>query len=85
MIINLAISGEEKNAGESHPNVLAKRVTGPNLTSNIDFPIIQLTATGLSIRGKRKETRKNFLAIILAFNNNAKPNAIAYSINIKNI
>ena len=83
IIINLAISGEEKKAGESQPKVLAKRVTGPNLTSSIDFPIIQLTATGLSINGKRKETRKNFLATIFALSNKANPNAIEYSTRIK--
>ena len=45
----------------------------------IDLPIIQLTATGLSISGSRKTMRKNFWARILAFSSKARPNAIAYS------
>ena len=53
-----AISGVEKNAGESQPKVFANLVIGPNLTSSIDFPTIQLTATGLNIRGSKNDTRK---------------------------
>jgi hypothetical protein len=45
----------------------------------MDFPIIQLTATGDSISGKRKATRKNFRARISAFSASARPKAIAYS------
>jgi hypothetical protein len=44
-----------------------------------DLPIIQLTATGLSMNGSRNATRKNFRARISAFSSKASPNAIAYS------
>ena len=37
---------------------------GPKRYSIIDLPIIQLTATGLSMKGRRKTTRKNFRARI---------------------
>jgi len=74
-----AISGDEKKAGDSHPKAFANFVIGPNLTSNIDLPTIQLTATGLNIKGSKKETLKNFLPAIFAFKSNAKPKAIANS------
>ena len=40
---------------------------------------IQLTATGDSISGSRKATRKNFRALISAFSSSASPKAMAYS------
>ena len=59
-----AISWLPKKEGFSQPNSLASRDIGPNLASYIDFPIIQLTATGDSINGIKKATRKNLRALI---------------------
>src|SRR5829696_5177201 len=59
MIENIAIQGEAKKAGLSHPMKRAKVAAGPKRYSMIDLPIIQLTATGLSMKGRRKMTRKN--------------------------
>ena len=73
-----AISGFPKNVG-SPPNSRIRRETGPKRTSNMDFPIIQDTATGLNIKGRRKTTRKNLRARIWAFSRSAKANAITYS------
>ena len=58
----LAIQGEVKKAGFSQPINLAKVATGPKRFSMIDLPIIQLTATGLSMKGSRNATRKNLRA-----------------------
>ena len=79
IIINRAISSEPKKEGLSHPNVRAKREIGPNLISNIDLPIIQLTATGDNIKGIKNATLKNFLAFIWALSKTARQNAIIYS------
>jgi len=79
MIVSLAISGEPKNEGCSQPSHFASRASGPNRTSSMDLPTIQLSATGDSISGRRKVTRQNFRARISAFSNSARPNAMAYS------
>ena len=52
---------------------------GPKRISIIDLPTIQLTATGESMSGSRKTTRKNFRARICALSSNARPKAMAYS------
>ena len=41
-----------------------------------DLPIIQLTATGLSMKGRRKATRKNLRARMSALSSSARPKAI---------
>src|SRR5581483_6713408 len=46
-----AIQGWAKNAGLSQPSALASVAAGPKRYSISDLPIIQLTATGLSISG----------------------------------
>ena len=62
MMLVRAIHGEVKNAGFSQPSHRAKFASGPKRFSMIDLPIIQLTATGLSMNGSRKATRKNLRA-----------------------
>ena len=47
----------------------------------IDLPTIQLTATGESMNGRRKTTRKKRRALISALRRSARPKAIAYSKN----
>ena len=44
----------------------------------IDLPTIQLTATGLSMKGNMKATRKNLRARMSAFSSNARPKAMTY-------
>src|SRR6266403_4800129 len=78
-MLKRAIQGDAKNAGSSHPRWRASVAAGPKRYSMSDLPIIQLTATGLSISGSRKTTRKNFRARISAFSSRASPNATAYS------
>src|SRR5680860_1331624 len=56
MMLNRAIQGSEKKEGSSQPSLRASIAPGPNRVSNIDLPIIPLTATGLSINGNRKTT-----------------------------
>ena len=51
-----------KKAGLSQPRWRASVAAGPKRYSIIDLPIIQLTATGLSMNGSRKTTRKNLRA-----------------------
>ena len=79
MIMPRAISPEPKKEGLSQPRNLASLDIGPKRISSMDLPIIQLTATGESINGIKKATRKNFRARICAFSNTARPKAIAYS------
>ena len=79
IIVNLAISGLLKKVGVSQPKNLPKLATGPKRCSNIDLPTIQLTATGLNIRGIKKAILKNFLPLICEFNNSANKKAIANS------
>ena len=50
MMVVLAIHGSVKKAGFSQPSCRAKLARGPNRFSINDLPIIQLTATGLSMR-----------------------------------
>ena len=78
MMLKRAVQGEAKKAGVSQPKWRAKLAAGPKRNSMIDLPIIQLTATGLSMKGSRKTTRKNFRALISALSNSASPKAIAY-------
>ena len=78
MMLVLATQGSLKNAGCSQPRNRAKAAKGPKRFSMIDLPTIQLTATGLSMKGSRNATRKNFRARISAFKSSARPNAIAY-------
>ena len=61
-MLTRAIQGWAKNAGSSQPSARASVAAGPKRYSMSDLPIIQLTATGLSINGNRKTTRKNFRA-----------------------
>ena len=79
MMTKRAISGLSKKDGFSTPNCRASRASGPKRGSSIDLPIIQLTATGLSISGIRKATRKNFRARIWLLSSSARPKAMAYS------
>ena len=58
MMLRRAISGDVKNAGLSQPSWRAKVAAGPKRFSISDLPIIQLTATGLSMSGMRKTTRR---------------------------
>ena len=67
-----------KKAGLSQPRWRASVAAGPKRYSIIDLPIIQLTATGLSMNGSRKTTRKNLRARISALSSSARPKAIAY-------
>ena len=46
MMVIFAITGLPKNDGSSHPSARPSRAKGPNRASSMDFPIIQLTATG---------------------------------------
>ena len=62
MMLVLAIQGDVKKAGFSQPTYRAKVASGPKRFSMIDLPIIQLTATGLSMNGNRNATRKNLRA-----------------------
>jgi hypothetical protein len=78
MMLVRAIHGVVKKAGESHPSSRASVAAGPKRNSISDLPIIQLTATGLSMNGSRNATRKNFLALISALRSSASPKAIAY-------
>ena len=84
-MLKRATQGNAKNAGLSHPRSRASVAAGPKRYSISDLPIIQLTATGLSIRGSRKTTRKSLRARISAFSNRASPNAIAYSPSTANV
>ena len=77
-----AIQGEAKKAGLSQPSKRAKCATGPKRYSSIDLPIIQLTATGLSMNGIRNTTRKKRRARISWLRSSASPKAIAYSTEI---
>ena len=79
IIVNLAISGLLKKVGVFQPKNRPKFATGPNRCTNIDLPTIQLTATGLNIRGIKKEILKNFLPLICEFNHRANKKAIANS------
>ena len=74
-----ASHGEAKKAGFSQPSMRARVAAGPKRYSSSDLPIIQLTATGDSMNGRRKATRKNFRARISALRRSARPKAIAYS------
>ena len=78
-IVSRAISGLAKKAGSSQPSMRARLATGPKRNSSIDLPIIQPTATGDSISGSRKATRKKRLARIWALSSSARPKAMAYS------
>ena len=78
MMLKRAIQGEVKKAGLSQPRWRASVAAGPKRYSMSDLPIIQLTATGLSMNGSRKATRKNLRARISAFSSSARPKAIAY-------
>src|SRR5260221_6436576 len=73
-----ATHGEAKKAGLSQPRWRASVAAGPKRYSTIDLPIIQLTATGLNMRGNRKATLKNLRARISALSSKASANAIAY-------
>ncbi len=79
MIMRRAISGVPKKDGFSQPSQRASVASGPKRVSIIDLPIIQLTATGLSINGSRKTTRKNLRATICELSSSASPKAMAYS------
>ena len=74
-----AVQGVAKKAGLSQPRWRASVAAGPKRYSISDLPIIQLTATGLSMKGRRKATRKNLRARISALSRRARPKAIAYS------
>ena len=78
MMLSRAIHGEAKKAGLSQPRCRASVAAGPKRYSMIDLPIIQLTATGLSMKGSRKTTRKNLRARMSALSSRASPKAIAY-------
>jgi hypothetical protein len=77
-IVVLASQGEVSSDGFSQPSQRSRLVTGPKRYSSIDLPIIQLTATGESMKGSRKATRKNFCALMSAFSSSASPKAMAY-------
>ena len=79
MIIARAISPEPKKEGLSQPNSRASREIGPKRISSIDLPIIQLTATGDSIKGSKKATRKNLRPRISEFSSSASAKAMIYS------
>ena len=68
--------GEE--GGVVPAEMRASVAAGPKRNSMSDLPIIQLTATGLSMKGSRKATRKNLRARMSAFSSSASPKAIAY-------
>ena len=53
-----AMYGDEKNAGFLQPMRRKKFATGPKRFSVIDLPNIQPIATGLSMNGGRKATRR---------------------------
>ncbi len=80
-MLRRAIHGEVKKAGLSQPRKRARRATGPKRFSMIDLPTIQLTATGDSMSGMRKTTRKNLRARISALSSSARAKASAYSTN----
>jgi len=62
-----------KKAGFSQPIYLAKVAAGPKRFSMSDLPIIQLTATGLSMKGRRNDTRKNFRALYVGVEQQSEP------------
>ena len=57
----------------------ASVAAGPKRYSISDLPTIQHTATGDSMKGSRKTTRKNLRARIWALRSSARPKAMAYS------
>ena len=77
-MVILASHGEVRSEGFSQPNQRSRFVTGPKRNSSMDLPIIQLTATGESMKGSRKATRKNFCAFMSALSRSASPKAMAY-------
>ena len=79
IMVSRAISAVPKKDGVSQPRNRPRLASGPKRISIMDFPTIQLTATGESMRGRRNATRKNFRARIWVLRRSAKPNAIAYS------
>ena len=79
MIEMRAIHGMLKKAGLLPAEMRASVATGPKRYSISDLPIIQDTATGDSINGSRKTTRKNLRARICALSSSARPNAMTYS------
>ena len=79
IIVSFAGISLAKNAGLLQPSARASCETGPKRNSSIDFPIIQDTATGDSIRGSRNATRKNRRARICACSSRARPKAMASS------
>ena len=78
MMVVRAIQGLVKKAGFSQPRNLAKLASGPKRVSMSDLPIIQLTATGLNMKGSRNTTRKNFRARMSVLSRSARPKAMAY-------
>src|SRR6185312_8837905 len=74
-----AQTGSPKKDGVCTPIQRTKRETGPKRVSSMDLPIIQLTATGDSMKGRRKVTRQNLRALTSALSISARQNAIAYS------
>ena len=76
MMLMRAIQGSVKKAGLSQPRQRASFAAGPKRYSIIDLPIIQLTATGLSMNGSRKATRKNLRARMSALSSSARPKAM---------
>ena len=79
MIEMRAVIGLEKKAGFSQPRWRASVAAGPKRYSISDLPIIHDTATGDSISGSRKTTRKNLRARICALSSSARPKAMTYS------
>ncbi len=78
-IVTRASSGLAKNAGSLHPSARAICATGPNRNSSMDLPIIHDTATGESMSGNRKATRKKRRARICMLSSSASPKAMTYS------
>ena len=78
MMVRRATQGVAKKAGLSQPSQRASAAAGPKRYSRIDLPIIQLTATGLSMKGSRKTTRKNLRPRMSALSSRASPKAMAY-------
>ena len=60
-MVILASHGEVSSDGFSQPRKRSRLVTGPKRYSSIDLPIIQLTATGDSMKGKRKADAEELL------------------------
>ena len=78
MMLNREIQGVAKNAGLSHPSVLASSAIGPKRESRMDLPIIQLTATGTQHEGQEKGDPEELARANVGVEQERQMKAIAY-------